>query len=46
VATVPAVGATPIDVGLPPPRHGAGATVAGARVQLGLIDESGHVDPA
>ena len=45
VATVPsvaAVGTSPVHVGLAPPRHRARATVTGARVQLGLVDEAGH----
>ncbi len=42
VAAVAAVGAAPVDVRLAPPRHRAGAAVARARVQLGLIDEAGH----
>ena len=40
VATVPAVGPAPVDVGLAPARHRAGAPVAGLGVELGLIDEA------
>ena len=46
VAAVAAVGTPAVDVGLPPPRHRARAPVTGARVQLGLVDESGHGVPA
>ncbi len=42
VTAVAAVGATPVHVGLPAPRHRPRPPVAGARVQLGLVDEAGH----
>ena len=46
VAPVAAVRAAPVDVGLAAPRHRPGSPVAGARVQLGLVDESGHGEEA
>jgi hypothetical protein len=46
VAAVPAVGPTPVDMGLPSPGHRSCAPVAGARVELSLIDETCHFDPA
>ena len=42
VAAVASVGTAAVHVRLAPPRHRTGAPVAGARVQLGLIDEAGH----
>ena len=45
VAAVPpvaAVGSTPVHMGLAAPRHRPGSPIAGARVQLGLVDEAGH----
>ena len=41
VTAVAAVGATAVHVGLPAPRDRPGSPVAGARVQLGLVDEAG-----
>ena len=46
VTTVAAVGATAVHMGLPAPRDRPGSPVAGARVQLGLVDEAGHEGPA
>ncbi len=43
---VAAVGTAAVDMGLASPRHLARAAVAGARVQLGLIDEAGHGEEA
>jgi len=46
VAPVSAVRAAPIDMGLAAPRDRPGSPVAGARMQLGLVDESGHGEEA
>ena len=41
-AAVAPVGAAPVDVGLPPEGHRAGAAVARFHMELCLVDEAGH----
>ena len=42
VTPVAAVGTAPVHVGLAAPRDRSGSPVAGARVELRLVDEAGH----
>jgi hypothetical protein len=44
MTAVAAVGPSPVDMGLPSPGHRSCAPVAGARVELSLIDETCHFD--